>query len=223
MEPMTIFAISGCILSAGIVYVVLKITHSGESQALVDQLLKVQAESSAVKKNLLGYTKYTDYIEAGLQAMTDQLKSPVVKVLREYAHTEKISKDKFKLKADATVIVMYAVEYSLRLDVSPAGLVLTQAANGLSLKLGRPTLLGEPLIKTLSHHLISSAELPDVNAVLVEIHSNFSVLARTYGAALTNDESVRAECKLKALECLRDSLAKQPGVVHVPAIFVDFK
>jgi hypothetical protein len=40
---------------------------------------------------------------------------------------------------------------------------------------------------------------------------------------MSSEATVQAMCKLKALECLRDAFARQPGVLHVPAIFVDFK
>jgi len=223
MEPMTIFAISGCLLSAGMVYVVLKVTHAGESQTLADQLLKVQAELAATKKKLLGHTKFAEHIEGSKPALADVFKAPVVKVLREYVHVEKLAKDTHKLKADATVIVKYAVEFAFALDVSADGLVVAELANGASLKINRPTLLGSPTVKTLSDQVISAADLPDKSVVLADIHSKFAALTRNYGLAMCAEEGVRSHCKMKAMEGLRDVLAKQAGVTHPPAVYVDFK
>jgi hypothetical protein len=222
MEPMTIFAISACILSAGIVYVVLKVNHSGESQMLADQLLKVQTEMAAIKKKLLGYTKFADYLDAAQPALADQLKAPVVKLIREYVHVEPIPKEKYKLKSDATVIVKYSVEYLFSMDVSPAGLNLMDAANGVGLKISRLTVFGEPTVKTLSHQVISVNDLPDCAVVLADILTKFTGLTRVYGSAIAKEEAVRALCKLRALESLRDFFAKQTGVTNPPAVFVDF-
>lgn len=223
MEPMTIFAISGCLLSAGMVYVVLKVTHAGESQTLADQFLKVQAELAATKKKLLGHTKFAEHLESSKPALVDLLKPPAAKVLREYVHVEKLSKDTHKLKADATVIVKYAVEFVFALDGNADSLVVAELANGASLKISRPTLLGEPTVKTLSDQVVSSSDLPDKAAVLADIHTKFAASARSYGLAMCSEEGVRMQCKLKAMEGLRDVLAKQAGVSHPPAVFVDFK
>jgi len=223
MEPMIIFAISGCLLSAGVVYVVLKVSHAGESQTVADQLSKVQAELAASKKKLLGHTKFAEHLDGSKPALADLLKSPVVKVLREYTHVEKLAKDTHKLKADATVIVKYAVEFAFALDVSADGLAVAELANGASLKISRPTLLGDPTVKTVSDQVISPSDLPDKAAVLADIHAKFATLARSYGLAMCSEDGVRIQCKMKAMEGLRDVLAKQAGVTHPPAVYVDFK
>jgi hypothetical protein len=223
MEPMTIFAISACFLSAGIVYVVLKVSHSDENRLLSDQLMKAQAEVSANKKKLSGYTKYSSYLEVAQAALADQLKSPLLKLVREYVHVEKILKESYKLKADATVIVKYSVEFSFGMDVSAAGLTVADGTNGVGLKISRLTLAGDPVIKTLSHQVISTTDLPDSARVLADILTKFTGLTRVYGAAIATEESVRALSKLKAMESLRDFLAKQAGVTHPPAVFADFK
>ncbi len=223
MEPMLIFAISGSLLSAGIVYVVMQVRHFGESQLITDQVLSAQSEAAAVKKELLGYTRYGDCLDAGKKALADQLKPPVAKVVREYVHVAHVPKDQFKLSADVTAIVTYSVEFSFSLDLSATGLDVLPAANGVVLKISRPALVNAPVIKTLSHQMVSTSAVPNKQLVLADIEAKFAVLAKTYGFAICTEESLRALCKMKALECLRDALAKQSGVRHVPAIFVDFK
>lgn len=223
MEPMTIFAIAACLLSAGIVYVVLHVRQFGENQAAADKLLKAQTETAQVNKRLQGYTAYADHLEASKRLLADLLKPPLSKVTREYVHVEQVAKEKYKLKADATVVIKYSVEFGFGIDLNTAGPELIDAANGVGLKIARPTLVGEPAVKTLSHQVISAAELPDAKVVLSDVHATFAVLARRYGTAISAEEGVRAVCRLKALEGLRDILAKQPNVLHVPAVFVDFK
>ncbi|HEY8907273.1 MAG TPA: hypothetical protein VIM63_14685 [Rhodoferax sp.] len=223
MEPMTIFALSGAVLAAAMVYVVMKVRHFGESQTLADQLLKAQTEMAIVKKKLLGYTQYAEYLEASRQFSADLLKAPVLSVSREYVQVKKLTLDKQLVKADATVIVRYAVDFALALDVSSAALSVSELANGVCLKLGRPSVVGTPKIKILSHVVVSTADLLDKNATLAELQTEFAHQANAYGSTLCTEETVRIACKMKALEALRDSLAKQPGVAHVPAVFVEMR
>jgi hypothetical protein len=65
--------------------------------------------------------------------------------------------------------------------------------------------------------------LSDERAALAEARTQFTERARRYGTAMSTESTVQAICKLKASESLRDALAKQPGVRHLPAIFVDFR
>ncbi|OIQ67245.1 hypothetical protein GALL_511790 [mine drainage metagenome] len=222
MNPMTIFAISGCVLSAGAVYVVMKVIHFGESQVLLDQLLKIRTELETVRKKLLGYTKYADYLEASQQSLVEQIKPMVVKLVREYAHVEPLSKDKTRLKTDATVLVRYSAEFSFGIDVSASSLALTDAADAVHLKVRAPSLSGQPQIKVLSRQAISASELIDPNAVFADIEAKLPAIARSYGSALGSDESLRALCKAKVLQVLHTTLAGQTGVRHLPALVVDF-
>ena len=223
MEPMTIFALTGAALAASMVYVVMKVRHFGESQTLADQLLKAQTELANTKKKLLGYTKYSEHLEASRQSAADVLKAPVLSVSREYVQVEKLTPDKQLIKADATVIVRYAVEFALALDVSPTAMSVSEQSNGVALKLGRPSVTGTPKIKILSHTVLSTTDLLDKNATLAELQTRFAQKLNAYGSTLCTEEAVRIACKMKALEALRDTLAKQPGVVHVPAVFVEMR
>ncbi|NCN70593.1 MAG: hypothetical protein GW928_01330 [Rhodoferax sp.] len=223
MDSVTIFFIVGCLLTAAMVYVVVQVKHFGEAKTMSDQLLKAQTEASTNKKKLLGYTHYADCLEASKLVLMEQMKAPVAKVVREYVHVAQLPKDEFKLKAEATVIATYTVEFGFGVDTSPSGFELTAAANGMGLKMSRPTLVGEPVVKAVSHRVVSSAELVEEKAVMAQIQAKFAELARRYGVAMSTEPAVQALCKLKALESLRDALARQPGVRHLPGIFVDFK
>ncbi len=223
MEPMTIFAISGGVLSTVMVYVAMKVSHFGESQALSDKLLKADTDLANAKKTLQGYTHYAGCLEASRQTAADLLKAPVLTLTREYTQVEALSKDKYKLRVDATVVAKYAVEFAFALDVSPAGLALSELANGVALKITRPTLVDEPKVRLVSSQVISSVDLPDKPQVLADLQAQFAQQSRLYGTALSAEDSVRNLCKLKALEAVRDALARQPGVRHVPAVFVELR
>jgi hypothetical protein len=223
MQPMTIFAIAACLLVAGLVYVVLKVQHFGESQQSNDKLLKAQTEIAQIKRTLKGLTCYRDFLEAGKQALSDQLKPPIAKVTRQYVHVEPIARDQFKLAADATVVIHYDVEFSFAMDMSATGLDVTDADNGIGLKISRPALMGEPQIKTVATKVLSTMAVADEKLLLDHAHAEFVQLTRRYASVISTEESLRALCKLKTLECLRDALSRQSGVKQVPAIFVDFK
>lgn len=220
MEPMTIFAIAAGVLSTAMVYVAMKVSHFGASQALADQLLKAEAKVATAQKTLEGYTHYAKCLEASRQSAAEALRAPVLKLSREYTQVESLPMGQFKLKADATVVIRYAVEFAFALDVSQAGLALSELSNGVGLKIVRPSLLGEPKIKTLSSQVICSQDVPNSQEVLAELQAQFAPQAWAYGNIMTGDESVRNLCKLKAIDAVRDALAAQTGVHHVPAIFV---
>jgi len=223
MEPITIFAIAAGVLSTLMVYVAMKVSHFGESKVLADQLLAAQTDADNSKKKLAGYTQYAEGLEAARQTAADRLKATPVRVLREYSHVAALSKSKYNLKSDATVIVKYAVEFSLGLDTGPNGLVVAPATNGVSMTLRPPTPVGDPKVKTMSHQVISAHELPDRQMVLADIQTQFLPLAYGHGQSLCAEEAVRALCTLKAEVALRDALSQQTGVRHLPAIFCSYK
>jgi hypothetical protein len=223
MEPMTIFALTGAALAASLVYVVMKVSHFGESQKLADKLLKAEADTAAAQKTLQGFTHYTTCLDACRQTAADVLKGPVITFTREYVQVEKLARGQHRLNAEATVVVRYAVEFAFALNVSSAGLALAEVSNGVSLKITRPSLLGEPKINTLSSQIICSVDVPDKQAVLADLQAQFVPQALGYGTTLAIDETVRNLCKLKAMEAVRDALARQSGVRHVPAVFAELK
>lgn len=223
MDPVVIFAISGCLLSAGIVYVVLKVSHFGETQAVADKLLKAHAETEGLRKKLSGYTKYADYLEAGKVALIDQLKAPVVKVVREYVYATELGKEEFHLVADATAIMNYSVEYGFTVDANASSLELKAPGNGVSLRMNRPVLAGDPVVKSQSYRILSAVSIPNEMALLPAVHGRFAEVARRNGTVMSSEPSIQALCKMKAVECLRDALGKQAGVQHLPTIFVEFK
>ena len=223
MEPMTIFVMAAGVLSTLMVYVAMKVSHFGENKVLSDELLKAKTDAENSKKKLAGYTQYAEHLEAARQSAADRLKAVPVRVLREYSHVVALSKSKHNLKSEATVIVKFAVEFSLSLDTSASGLVVAPASNGVSVTLKPPSPVGDPKITTVSHQVISAHELPDRQMALADIQSQFLPLAYGHAQSLCNEEAVRALCSFKAEIALRDALAQQPGVRHLPAFFCSYK
>lgn len=221
MDATLIFAIAACLMSAGVVYVVLNVRQYGENQAAAERLLKAQTEISLVKTKLAAYTAYTKQLEPALRALADQMRAPQARFWRDYVYAEALPIDLYKLKSKATVVNKYAVEFCFGVDVS--SLELTAVAGGVSLRMTRPYLVGEPIVNTQSQQIFSISAIPDEKAVMADLDAKFVEQAKAYGTAVSTEDAVRAQCKLKALEFLRTILSQQPGVEHVPAIFVEFK
>jgi len=220
---MTILAISACILSAGVVYVVLKIDYSGRTQALSDQLLKEETELTSVKKQLQGHTRYADFLTSVAPLLAAGLKPPVLTITREFTQVDAVVKEKYKLRADVTVVSNYKVTFGFALDMTPALVSLTLHSNGLAAKINRPTLAGDPKVELLVQQVLSAVPPSDDRALLAEARATFEASLRTTSAKLCDDPTVRGVCKLKFMETLRDTLAQQPGVRQVPAMFVEFR
>lgn len=221
---MTFLALAGCTLSAALVYVVLQVRFFGEKQAVSDQLLTAETEIVRLKKTVKGLTRYRECLEVGRQALVEKLKPPICRVVRQYVHAEHIDKAKFKLAHDISVVTHYEVEFLFSVNSSPAGFELTDAENGLGLKISRPALIGDPNIKTVSQQMLSAHQMDgDCQVFLTHAHANFVKLARSYGLAMSSEEPLQAVCKTKALEWLREALLCQSGVKQVASIFVDFK
>ena len=221
MEPLTIFLIAAVILLAAIGYVVLQVRHYGESQQAANKLLQIQTELETTKTKLQGYTKYADFLSTGKLAVAAMVKP--VKLVRDYVHVERIPKDMLRIKADATIVVKYSLEFTLGIDLQPDTIELLEGSNGLGVKIPRPTLQAPPVIKSSSHEVTNGEGLPDIKGILADIHQKIAVTAKRYGNTVAAEEVVLALFKVKLAECFRDFLEKQPGVRHTPAVFAEYR
>lgn len=223
MESAYIFAIVACLLGAGGMYVVVEFRLHGERQQALSKLLKAQTDTAAVRKEMLGFTQYTEHLAAGKVMLTDKLKLLLVKVAREHTHTETIPREQFKLKSNVLIVVRYAVEYSFNLDLKPEQFELRATPAGIDIQLKKPLLLGFPTIKVLSHELGIEEPLIDQKTVVNEVQVKLPALVRKFGTAIAAEDTTLALCEKKLVDCLREFLAAQKGVKQVPAIAVSFK
>ena len=75
----------------------------------------------------------------------------------------------------------------------------------------------------LRHEVLSGGVLTDEDAAVRELYEEASERARKQGVAMARDDAVVALCEKSLVAFLRDFLAKQPGVKHVPAITVRYR
>lgn len=223
MESAYIFAVVACLLGAGGMYVVVEFRLHGERQQGHAKLLKAQMDTAAVRKEMLGYTQYTEYLPAGKVMLADKLKLLLVKVVREHAHTEMIPREQFKLKASILILVPYVVEYSFNLDLKPEHFDVRATPGGIDIQLKKPMLMGYPSIKLLPHALGIEESLIDQKAVVSEVQLKLPALVRKFGTAIASEEATLALCEKKLIACLHEFLAAQKGIKQVPVITVTYK
>ena len=113
-------------------YAFLEYRMRDERKDALARVQTVEAIADSTKNELLGFTRYTDYLTAGKQVISEKMKLLAAKVVREYVLVEHIQKEVLKLKSDATVIVKYSVEYSFGFDLKPESFEISarQPASG---------------------------------------------------------------------------------------------
>jgi len=196
--------------------------HEQERDILA-KLLKVEQELSETKSNLLGYTKFTDYVTESKKAIEGQVKFLAAKVDREYVHIEHIQKRTIGIKSEATIIVKYSVEYSFGFDLKPESFTVSSDKNGIVITLNKPDLVASPAVNILSHEIPSSGVLIDEKASVIFVHQQLFGIAKQRAKEVKNEEAVIALCEKKLTEFLVDFLQKQPNVSAVPIIKFSYK
>ncbi len=196
----------------------LALDHQNQSK-----VMEVQAEVTSMKDQLLGYTKYTDYISAGKQVVTAQAKFLAVKVVQDYDLVEHLEAGKFGLTSRASVVVNYSVEYSFGFDLKPDSFEIRPTPAGMEVRIGKPILVASPAVKPLKHEVMSMGLLTDERTAVIHIQQRLPAIALAKGQAMALEEPVSAACEKKLVEFLRDFLSKQPGVKQVPTITVAYK
>ncbi len=140
MKKLAVVAIFSLLLGGAATYSVLQDRQGRSLDDLLAKLLNVEKELSVTKKDLLGYTKYTDYLSVSKTAMTGQMKFLAAKVDREYVHVQHIQASTMWIPSQATVIVTYAVEYSFGYDLKSDSFSITGDKSGITVTLKKPEL-----------------------------------------------------------------------------------
>lgn len=201
-------------------YITLEFRRYGKGREALDKVLRLQADLATAKKALVGYTKYPDYLAAAKQAAAEQMKALAVKVTRESIHLESPQEETPDPKAEAMVIVKYAVDYTFGFDAKPDSFELVGTPSGIELKIGKPKLIATSAVRPLSHGAPSKAELTEEHMAVIR---KLPAVSQKQGTAIALDDATQALCEKKLLEFLHHFLAKQPGVKQVPSILVSYR
>jgi len=186
--------------------------------ALQFRLHVMEQTLSATKQDLLGYTTFTQYLEVTKKAISGRAKFLAARIDRNYVHVEHINRSALGIKSDATIILNYAVEYSVGYDLSPESFAVAADATGITVTLKKPELVSSPAIGAISHEILGKGLLIDEKAQVIALQQRLITAAEKQGDAIKMEEAVIALCERKLGEFLRDFLAKQPNVRAVPMI-----
>jgi len=194
-----------------------------QQRDLLGKLFVVQEELSETKENLLGYTRFTDYMTESKAAISEQMKFLAAKVDREYVHVQHIQTSTLGIHSDATIILRYNVEYSFGFDLRPDRFSISGDRSGITITLSKPELVASPAVNILSHEIPSTGVFIDEQAAVIALQQQLFAVAKRRAVTIKNDEAVIALCEKKLAEFLRDFLAKQPDVKVVPVIRFAYK
>ena len=212
------FVIGGATTFGAVYYLQNQEQQEGSAKTLV-----MQEELATLRKGLLGYTKFMDYMTVTKKAMSGQMHFLAAKVDREYVKIEHIQKAALGLKADATIVVKYSVEYSVGYDLRPESFTVTGDKNGITITLSRPELIASPAVNILSHQIPNSSLFIDAKTAVITLQQRLLPIAIKQAIDIKGEEAVRALCEKNLAEFLRDFLAKQPGVNSIPTIRIAYK
>ncbi|MGV3654544.1 MAG: hypothetical protein ACO1N5_10010 [Noviherbaspirillum sp.] len=187
------------------------------------ELSELERKASRLEKELLGYTRYTDYLYAGQKALQGETRFLAAKVERQEGFTRVIQRKVMGLSSEATVAVWYVAEYSFGYDLKPGSYAIRQTPSGIEISIGRPTLLASPATRSLRHKVLSGGILTDEAAATLKLYEGIAESAHRKGVAMASDEAIVALCEKKLIAFVQDFLARQPGVNRVPAITVSYR
>ena len=185
---------------------------------LLSKLHTVERTLSATKQDLLGYTTFTQYLEVTKKAISGRAKFLAATIDRSYVHVEHINRSALGINSDATIILNYAVEYSVGYDLSPENFTVAADPTGITVTLKKPELVASPAIGAISHEIPGKGLLIDEKAQAIALQQHLTIAAKKQGDAIKMEEAVIALCERKLGEFLRDFLSKRPNVRAVPMI-----
>ena len=149
---------------------------------LLSKLHIVEQTLSATKQDLLGYTTFTQNLEVTKKAISDRAKFLAATIDRNYVHVEHINRSALGIKSDATIILNYAVEYSVGYDLSPGSFTVAADATGITVTLNKPELVSSPAIGAISHEIPGKGLLIDgVLSATLQTPRNRAHAARARG------------------------------------------
>ena len=200
----------GCLVAGGATYAALN--------------TKTQPVVTQKDNELSGYTKYTDFLEAGKQSIREQAKFMAATVLRKETFTREIKKKQLVFSSDATITISYTGEYTFGYDLNPGSYEIRELGRGIEVVFkNKPMLMGTPGIISRRHSIPSSGWLINEQAAVIEIYEGMDKIVRENGAKIATEEAVMALCEKKLIAFLSDFLARQPGVKKLPHITISYK
>ncbi|WP_200933040.1 hypothetical protein [Acidovorax sp. Leaf160] len=189
-------------------------------RAAMGEVSALQRQVETTQDELLGYTRYTNYLTAGQSRLAEQMKLLTATVVREESTTQIVEKSLLGFASAGVVAISYTAEYAFGYDLRPGSYTLKDTPRGLEVHLARPALVATPAVTQLRHRVLSGGLLTDEKAAVIRLQEEAARRAQAQGAALAADPAVVALCEKSLTGFLADFLARQLGVKAVPRITV---
>lgn len=190
---------------------------------LEEKVRTLQAEVSSQRDELLGYTKYTDYLYASKEQLQEQMKFIAATVVRREGYTRVVNKSILGVNFNSIVAISYTSEYSFGYALKPGDYDIRSTATGIHVTLRKPILVAPPSTSDLNHQILSGSVFTNSQAAVIGLYEGLDKRTLASGRVLAADEAVIALCEKKLTAFLKDFLAKQPGVKHIPNITISYK
>lgn len=191
--------------------------------ALETKVKQAEDIAATVKNELIGYTKYTDYLSAGAKQLTGQTKFIAASVQREYDWIREVQRDMKVFSSAGTAAIRYKIDYSFGFDLAAGKFDVTKAGDGIRITVGRPVMVAPPAATLLRWWFPSVGLLTDEKTAALEMFRDVPKHAQRDGELMAAEDSIRALCEKRLIEFFRDFLAKQPGVKAVPNITIAYR
>lgn len=193
------------------------------TDSLEAKVRRLQAEVSSQREELLGYTKYTDYLYASKEQLQEQMKFIAATVVRREGYTRVVNKSILGVNFNSIVAISYTSEYSFGYALKPGDYDIGSTATGIRVTLRKPILVASPSTSNLSHQILSGSIFTNSQAAVIGLYEGLDTRTLASGRVLAADEAVVALCEKKLTAFLEGFLAKQPGVKHIPHITISYK
>lgn len=197
-------------------------TYSFLTRPPADSVVGAPA-GETVQQQLFGYTRYRDFLTEGKSALQGQVKFLAATVRRAEIYTRHIREKKLVFSFDALIAIHYVAEYSFGYDLKPESYEIRETPAGIEIVLPRPMMVASPAIKSRAHDVPSSSWLIDENKALVELYEGMDRIVEEKGQSMARTPEIAALCEKQLVGFFRDFLSRQPGVRHVPHIYVTHK
>jgi hypothetical protein len=182
-------------LAAAATYQYLHDSAQHRQSALQSKLHVMEKTLSETQDDLLGYTTFTQYLEVTKKAISGRAKFLAATIDRNYVHVEHINRSALGIKSDATIILDYAVEYSVGYDLSPESFTVAGDATGITVTLKKPELVSSPAIGAISYEIPGKGLLIDEKEQVIALQQRLITAAQKQGDAIKQDAGDRRTCR----------------------------
>lgn len=186
------------------------------------QIAEMEEQLSSIKDDLAGYTKYSKYLDAAKQSVTDNAKDLTTTTVEDVTWVERVERGG-NYRDSATVVLKLSIEYTFGFDTAPDKFDFSVASKGVEVTTSNPGLIGMPVVTLVSSEFPPRVLVGDEATAAKEILDRITPGFAEKGKALAQNEAIRIICEKKLLDHLRNYLGQQKDVKLVPATKVVYK